>query len=101
MSEDARVQHGAKNKGKVEVTTLQYYLTMTVLIVSILSTLFSIGYNMRRVDEVYEKVTVLEQKGSVTAQLTAKDVQWIMDSLKELGLAQGRLEQKLDRHMVK
>ena len=85
----------------VEVSKVQYYLTIIVLISALVSSVVSLGYTIRRIDEMEVRVTNLEQHGSVPAQLTYKDVQWIIDSMKVMETKMDRIESKLDRHILR
>jgi len=84
---------------KVEISKIQHYLTIITLIVALGSSLITLGYTIRRIDELAIRVNNLEQRGSVTAQMTSKDVQWIMNNLKSMDAKIDRLEDKLDKHM--
>lgn len=79
---------------------------VVVLLSSIVGNIISIGYNIRKVDDVYEKVVVLDSKivkletsGSIPAQLTAKDIAWLSENIKQFQAQIDRLERKIDRHM--
>jgi hypothetical protein len=84
----------------VEITKVQHYLTISALILTLASSLFSIGYTMRRIDELDGRITIIEKNGSIPAQLTSKDVQWIVDNMRALTDQVNRMEGKLDRHMT-
>jgi outer membrane murein-binding lipoprotein Lpp len=84
---------------KFELSRLQYYLTIAALIVTIISGVASIGYTIRRIDELSNRVETIEAKGSTPAQLIAKDVQWISDNMQSMTDQMNRIENKLDRHM--
>jgi hypothetical protein len=88
-----------RSETTVEINKVQHYLTIAALILTLASSIFSIGYTMRRIDELDGRLTVIEQKGSIPAQLTSKDVQWIVDNMKVLTDQITRMEGKLDRHM--
>jgi hypothetical protein len=59
-------------------------ITLIVSIIAIAGTLTGIGYNYRKVEELRLRVDEMEHEGSLSAQLTAKDVEWIKHSLMEI-----------------
>ena len=89
-----------QSNSKIEVGKVQYYMALATLLLSIVSSIYAVGYTMRRVDEVYLKVESIEQRGSVTAQLTSKDVQWLGDLVKSFNTQLDRIERKLDQHIA-
>ena len=86
---------------KVEITLLKYYLVLAVMILSVFSSIASVGYFVRKVDDIDRRLVLLEREGSITSRLTAKDVQWIMKTIIEQNDTLHRLERKIDNHMLK
>jgi HAMP domain-containing protein len=88
-------------KTGVSITKVHYGAAVLVLVVSLLSSVISLGYNIRRVVEIDNRVCSLESKGSVEAQLSTKDIQWLKESIKEIKDRLERFERKLDSHITK
>jgi HAMP domain-containing protein len=85
----------------IEINTIQYWIGVAVLILSLLSSVSSIGYFVRRVADIDTRLSAIETNGSVAAQLTAKDISWLNENMKRITEQLDRVESKLDRHVQK
>jgi hypothetical protein len=82
------------------VTRVHYYIVIAVLILSLLSSVVSLGYTARRIDELDVRVAKLETDGSVSARIAANDIQWLKQNISDLKLGQNKIDEKLTSHMT-
>jgi hypothetical protein len=90
-----------ERRDTVTLGKTQYYIGLAVLIVSLLSSVISLGYNLRRVDEAEARITNIENAGSINARLSANDIKWITDNIRSMQSQLCRVEDKIDKHMAK
>jgi HAMP domain-containing protein len=67
-------------------------ITTIVFIIAIAGTVYGWGYNYRQVEELRIRVDAIEARGTINAQITANDVNWIKATLSEI-------KEQLNRHM--
>jgi len=60
---------------------------VVLLVLSMGTTLVSAGYQLQRLDSVDKRLTELEEHGSVTAQITTKDIEWLREAIDENNIA--------------
>ena len=82
------------------ISKLHYYIGIAVLVLSLLSSVVSLGYTARRIDELDLRMFKIENDGSVSARIAANDIQWIKQNIQDLKEGQVRAERKLDSHML-
>ena len=54
------------------------------IVFTLCTALFGMGYNYREIKAIEPRVTDLEQKGSIQAQISAKDIQWLKERDQEI-----------------
>ena len=77
-------------------------MAIVALSLSVATTLFSAGYNYRKLEEVrlqqvstQAKIDNLERTGSVAVQVQANDIQWLKEALKENNKSQSAIVEEL------
>jgi hypothetical protein len=74
---------------------------ITMVMLSLITSVFSVGYSYRGVTDMKSEVSDIKSKGSTSSQLTAKDVEWIRVQLTDIKAQMNRVEDKIDAHASK
>lgn len=79
----------------------EWMIAAITLALSLSTALFGAGYSYRKVEDLIPRVTAMEKEGSIQAQISAKDIQWLKDNNAELLIEVREIRALLNQHIVR